>query len=558
MAPSPSALLERKTIVVAPAEYSAASASVFALLERVFPVRFVDVATGAEAADGWICREADARWVEKARGSRRPTLLLAGTAGPSSDRASSTSTAPATLAFSGTPSQQPFLRGAIFSLREHPPLPLPSEAAPSENGLVATINDRPVWWETVVDGIVHRRTCLAPSPPKDGQPIFPEFLSGGWIRWLPLFHFVRQITSTCDWSARGVSACFMFDDPNLHWHTWGFIDYRKMVRHADEHGYHVSMATVPADLWFAHRPTAELFRSRADRISLLVHGILHTHAELQRPLAPEVRRRHLAWGLNRIAAFESRYGVRISRVMAPPHHACSSEAAQLMLEAGLEAACVSWTALMRWNPSTPRPPEFGMGPAEFLGRGFPVIPRFNFPDQDRARAMLAHLFRQPIVMIGHHYDVADGLGTLAEWARWVSGFGDVAWTDMETIARSHFLERRRGDTLAIRLGSRRVRVDVPAGVRSLIVERPWWSPDLVETVECVRPRRSPEACRGTAAATDPIPVTEGEVLEIRCVQSAIPSPLAPGRFSRIWPMTRRVLCEVRDRLQPLPRRLRGA
>lgn len=538
-----------KRILVFPAERLDAHRPVFEVLRRLYPVRFLPGSHHDVSADGCLFWDAPPAVVDNATRSGLPTLAL--TTPPILPSIPGGSSGSSEIAFVGPVSEQPFLFRTRFRV--------PSvDVASSDNGrvnsdVVATIDGKPFWWETVHHGQLHRRASVVPEGLPEGAPLFPRLLEGGWIRWLPILHFLRSITVASDWVPHRRLACFMFDDPNLHWKSWGFIDYRRLVRHADENGYHVAMATVPADMWFTHRPTAELFRTRGDRISLLVHGVLHTHAEFQRRIPSHVRRQHLEWGLSRIEEVEHRHGIHVSRVMAPPHHACSPEAAQLMLEAGLEAACVSWTALMRWNPKTNWSPDFGLWPVEFLGNGFPVIPRFNFADQDRARAVLAHLFHQPIVMLGHHYDIADGPGVLSDWARWVSSFGNVEWTDLESIARSNFLARREGDTLYMRLCTRLARFRVPEGVRHVVADRPWWTPELVESVDMAGPEGRPEICRMNGSQTEPIRVREGDAVEIRCIRPPTPAPLKVGNFSRIWPLARRLACEVRDRLQPVSR-----
>ena len=52
----------------------------------------------------------------------------------------------------------------------------------------------------------------------------------------------------------------MLDDPNLHWPTYGFLDYAALVGSAKKHNYHVAIATIPLDGWFVHSAVGQLFR----------------------------------------------------------------------------------------------------------------------------------------------------------------------------------------------------------------------------------------------------------------------------------------------------------
>ena len=57
-------------------------------------------------------------------------------------------------------------------------------------------------------------------------------------------------------------AAIVFDDPNLRWRSYGYIDYRRLVEHADEHGYHAAMAMIPLDAGAAAPADGALFARR--------------------------------------------------------------------------------------------------------------------------------------------------------------------------------------------------------------------------------------------------------------------------------------------------------
>jgi hypothetical protein len=224
-----------------------------------------------------------------------------------------------------------------------------------------------------------------------------------------------------------------------------------------------------------------------------------------------------------------------------------------MLERGYEAACVSWTALVRWNTGQHWAPAFGLGMTEFLG-GFPVIPRFNFADHDDARILLAAFLRQSIVMIGHHGDVADSLGILAETAAKIRALARVQWGDMQNIVRGCFLTKRTGQTLWIRLQTRLAELQIPEGVEHLYVDRPWLSEEASKALVLRRPDSSQVNLVGSRII-GPIPVRPGPFTLHSPPAEAVSvhfngSPLLPP----VWPLTRRLLCEARDRLAPFTAR----
>ena len=116
---------------------------------------------------------------------------------------------------------------------------------------------------------------LAARPPilSGSDYLFSHFQERNWFSLFPLLHFVREVST---WTFPPMRACFMFDDPNLHWKSYGYVRYKEMAEDATAHNYHVSFATIPMDGWYVHQPTARLFRENSDRLSLLVHGNDHS------------------------------------------------------------------------------------------------------------------------------------------------------------------------------------------------------------------------------------------------------------------------------------------
>src|SRR5437588_776228 len=100
-----------------------------------------------------------------------------------------------------------------------------------------------------------------------------------FVALLALVHFLREVSAEHRWTPPPLRASFIVDDPNLHWPSYGFLRYRELVAHADAHGYHVALATVPLDGWFAHPAAARLLRERADRL----RGALPPPAASRRP-----------------------------------------------------------------------------------------------------------------------------------------------------------------------------------------------------------------------------------------------------------------------------------
>lgn len=365
------------------------------------------------------------------------------------------------------------------------------------------------------------------------------------IRLLPMLDFARRLS---DWKLPELRAAFMFDDPNLHWPSYGYVRYRDLVQDACRHNYHACFATIPMDSWYVHRPTARLFKENAARISLLVHGNDHTFFELSRTNTSEAQEALVAKALWRIAHLEQRAGLDIPRVMAPPHGGCNEGTASALLRGGFEAACISTSSLTKRNPETVWPATVGLNPAELFGGGLPVIPRYNI-HWDATYPLFAAFLGQSIIAAGHHDDASRGFEYLRKSAALINSFGAVQWMDMQSMARTNFSTWHDGDVLRVRLYARRIRLAIPEGCRHVSIERPLLNNAEQQPVKVIKPGA---LCSIVAQPDkDPIPVAEGSTVEIAAIAT---NPIDYRRFqtpvSPVWAIARRQLCEVRDRLAP--------
>jgi hypothetical protein len=379
--------------------------------------------------------------------------------------------------------------------------------------------------------------------------LYEHFQAERWARLFPMLHFLQDVSG---WSQPPLRAAIMFDDPNLHWKSYGYISYPELAEHARTHRYHAVFATVPLDSWYVHGETAALFRANKERLSLCVHGNNHTYYELAGTATDERRVALAAQALRRIGRLEAASGLKVSRVMAAPHGACSHAMATAMAKTGFEAACISRSSVMGRNAGTAWPLTVGMTPAEFLGDGLPVYPRYNIRWDDTYPIFAAFL-GQPIVPVGHHEDSADGLALLRRSAELINSFGEVRWMDLESIARTNFITRRSGGILHIRMYARSISLVVPDGVEHIAVERPWLQNSLPEELVLQN------GAEARSATEEIIPVHAGETVAIRSIRAdAVASGSIESLRTPLWALARRQLCEGRDRLRPALDKLRGS
>lgn len=418
--------------------------------------------------------------------------------------------------------------------------------------MLASCRQQPTW----ICAGKHHTALLAPAELDTGEALRERLRAGRSAALLPLVHLLRELTAPIAWQPPPARASFLFDDPNLHWSSYGFVKLGELGRHAREHGYHASLATVPLDGWLGHPAAVRAMRESQGALSLVIHGNDHYGAELE---AIDSERRALglaAQALRRTHAFGRRHGVPVEPVMVPPHEECSRATMRALRRCGFEA--ITMTRPFPWLAPPPRswltrPPEAGplagWGPSD-RAEGLAVFLRHPFVDRSPAELALRAFLGQPLILYGHQADLRDGLGILGEAAADVNRLGPTRWCSLGEIAAGSYETRREGSALAVRPLARRAVLEVPADVDRLLV-----SPREDGTGPA--PTRLLVDGRGQAL-DQPVPVKPGARVELELGHA---DDVDPGTIPtpRRQPMAlpRRLLSEGRDRLSPLLARTRS-
>jgi hypothetical protein len=401
----------------------------------------------------------------------------------------------------------------------------------------------------------HESALLIPAELGPREALRERLCDGRSAALLPLLHFLRATTEAIRWQPPAARASLLFDDPNLHWPSYGFVKLGELGAHAREHGYHVALATVPLDAWFAHPAALRALGESEGAISLLVHGNDHDGGELGRVATEADAVSLAAQALRRVEAFGRRTGVAVDRVMVPPHEACSQATLSGLRRCGFEA--ITMTRPYPWVEFEPhswlaRPegagPLVGWGPAEFV-EGVPVLLRHPIATRSPAELTLRAFLDQPLILYGHHEDVLGGPTALLEAAEEVNRLGPTSWRSLGEIAATSFETRRNGSQLAVRLLTRKAQIEVPAGIEELTVELP---PTGIES-----DRQTVRIAGKDTDPGEPLAVEPGNSLEITLAPlDAIDPAAVPAPPRRPLAVARRLASEGRDRLRPLATRVR--
>jgi hypothetical protein len=420
-----------------------------------------------------------------------------------------------------------------------------AEQAPARASVLASCRDLPTWTRR---GPL-QTALLFPRELGPEEALRERLCEQRSAALLPLVHFLRELTAADSWRPPALRASFLFDDPNLHWPSYGFVKLPALAEHARTHGYHAALATIPLDGWFAHPGALRALRESHGALSLLVHGNDHYGGELGRLRTPPEALILAAQAMRRVRSFERRTGLEVDPVMVPPHEECSQATLTGLRRCGFEA--ITMTRPFPWLGggerswlASPR----GVGPlagwrAAGLAEGVPVLLRHPFAQRSLTELTLRAFLDQPLILYGHQADLGEGLEVLATAAAAVNRLGKTHWCSLGKIAATNFETRRRDDALEIRMLSRKARVEVPADAGHLVVEpSTGLGAHRAQLLIAGQHRHFGESVEVAPDSVIEVELRPDDAVEVATVPPPRRHPLA---------IPRRILSEGRDRLQPL-------
>ena len=331
----------------------------------------------------------------------------------------------------------------------HPPL-----VTKSFDKALATTSSGVLWSVRSINGVRHYRSALPLLAMGQEQALSDVMGGDRFIENLPLMHFLFEL-GVPRWHAPPLRAAFIFDDPNLHWHTYGYVRYKDVAERAIRENFHAAFAAIPLDAWFTHQPTASIFRQNRRSLSLLIHGNNHGKQELSQAASAARTDALLRQAVRRIEHLESKAGLDVCRVMVPPHGACSNQTLAALPGAGFEAACISPGSLQAHSVNAAATPALGFFPAENVA-GCHVMPRSGFNGSAENAMLVAAYLGRPMILRGHHQDLKNGLELLDGYARFINGLGEVEWLKLSSLARRSYRFSNDADVCTLEPRSRRV------------------------------------------------------------------------------------------------------
>jgi hypothetical protein len=429
--------------------------------------------------------------------------------------------------------------------------------APLANGtgsrVLATVAGKPVWVQNDAGGVDRETASALPAELQDREFLRDHLAAGRFWSLLPIVHFLKKLSCRVSTHSHVRPACFVIDDPNVRFSSYGYVSFPDLARDARECNYHVAVATIPLDLLAPGRGAVGVFRSFRPELSLVVHGNDHVRHELERCRSAVGAERMVASAVARVARFEQRTGIRIDRVMCPPHGGCSPETLAALFTYGFLGLTASrpfpWDGFAderRWRLG-------GWLPAQLVGGGLPVIPRYSLSrnlDDLVFRAFLG----QPLILYLHHADLRSGLEPLRAAARRVAELGDVRWMSLASVTKGNALCREHDGVATVTLYGRNVRLPRPAATSVRVeVPRVFGAGGLMRLVVDGDSHDVQVDADGRASLTLAT-LPPGHALRIQISAPGHVAAATAGNWRpRAWPVARRVLTEARDRALPLVR-----
>jgi len=535
----------RRPVALIPGNARDRYAELLRALEEAYPVRFVGSSAGDVESAAAVIVFPGGRRPDR---PRVPTLILAGS-GSDARRASFP------VELSRCAGLHRALHAQRLEERDHR-RPARVTVEPGSQVLAVT-EGTPIWVRDDSGGVRCEIASAVPSELREGEFLRDLLTAGRFWSLLPLVHFLEGMSAPSSVRSTPHRACFVIDDPNPRLTTYGYLSFSRLAAEAREHRYHVAIAAIPLDLLVGGRRAVSVFRESPSELSLVVHGNDHVYRELERSRGLVEAERVIRSAATRVSRFEERAGVRVERVMCPPHGRCNAVTLRALSRHGFLALAAAhpfpWDGFSghrRWRLG-------GWLPAQLTAGCLPVIPRLPLTsDMDDLvfRAMLG----LPLIIYGHHTDFEDGPEPFREVAARVAALGDVEWMPLAAITRGNVVRREQDGMATVTLYARDVRIPRPTAPLVRIEIPRAFEPDIPMHLD-VNGSRHDVGFESDGSACVRLPnMSAPDHLRLRIVApTGAPTAGVRDWRPRLWPIVRGALTEARDRSRPMVDRVRS-
>lgn len=266
--------------------------------------------------------------------------------------------------------------------------------------------------------------------------------------FLPPMMLLRQLYGVAAWHPPALLANFTIDDPALRQGLLG-LPYSEALRRGRDHGFHVTVATIPAELGLADPAVIAQLAEGGETISACYHGWDHNGYEFYRSEGRRLRYRVRALSEQRAdlrravehgLRFARRTGYELDRVMVFPHGLGPAALLPDLHNLGFIGSC---NLDNRYPLEAPVPddPYLGLRPADTAWAGFPLLWRRDLAD----RSFPLDLFiGRPALTFEHRRALGEDFLPFVLRAEEIRRLapGRVVWRSLDEVTRHTYLQRR--------------------------------------------------------------------------------------------------------------------
>jgi hypothetical protein len=262
----------------------------------------------------------------------------------------------------------------------------------------------------------------------------------------PPIMFLRYAAGERAWHSPGSYANLTIDDAWLR-EPYGYVNYEELLKQAQLHSFHATLAFVPWNFDRSQPAMVSLFREHPDRFSVTIHGNNHDHQEFgaynAHPLQEQVK--SIKQGIARMEKFSELTGIPYDTVMVFPH-SISPEATLAVLKRYNFLATAN-SLNVPSDATAPSDPEFALRTASLQFADFPSLRRYSAEATiPEAQLAIDAFLGNPLLFYVHESFFAPGIGAFNAVADSVNHLQpDTQWMSLGYIARHLYLERLRDD-----------------------------------------------------------------------------------------------------------------
>ena len=292
-----------------------------------------------------------------------------------------------------------------------------------------------------------------------------------FCRAVPIVMYLKWAFASFCWRGPAETrGCLIVDDPLLK-PRYGFLRFRDALELMDSHNFTTSIAFIPWNWRRTNHETVHQFKSRADRLSLCVHGCDHSGGEFAVRSAGLLNKR-IKTAKQRMESLAQRTLLPHDNIMVFPQGMFSPEAGRALKLNGIVAAVNTEVAPSGgaanetkiadlWDVAIMKYGSFPIFTRRYLTHG---VENFAFDA----------LLGKPCLMVAHHEVFKDCGRELAEFIGKLNSLKwDLRWCSLgEVIRHSSKIRNFIEGTCAIQMYSKQVEIEntLTAPVKAVVMK----------------------------------------------------------------------------------------